>query len=66
MHLKEERRRKPKKCVCPPKIGTIVKYLEPIPQLDGGCIRQIYMSLLLVQPFETEPEFKLDKLEQEP
>ena len=33
---KEGRRRKPKKCVCPPKIGTIVKYLEPIPQLDGG------------------------------
>ena len=62
---KEGRRRKPKKDVCPPKIGTIVKYLEPIPQLDGGCTPDIDVPTPGT-PFPTEPELKLDKLEQEP
>ena len=45
---------------CPPKIGTIVKYLEPIPQLDGGCTPDIHVSTPGT-PFQTEPECKLDK-----
>ena len=72
--LKEERRpwkeggrHKPKKDVYPPKIGTIVKYLELIPQLDGGCKPDIHVPTpgTLGTLFQTEPEFKLDKEEQE-
>ena len=64
---KEGGRRKPKKDVCPPKIGTIVKYLELIPQLDGGCTPDIHVPTpgTLGTLFQAEPEFKLDKEEQE-
>ena len=40
---KEGGRRKPKKEIYPPKIGTIVKYLELIPQLDGGFTPDIHV-----------------------
>ena len=64
---KEGGRHKPKKDVYPPKIGTIVKYLELIPQLDGGCTPDIHVPTpgTLGTLFQAEPEFKLDKEEQE-
>ena len=64
---KEGGRRKPKKDIYPPKIGTIVKYLELIPQLDGGFTPDIHVPTpgTLGTLFQAEPEFKLDKEEQE-
>ena len=42
-----------------------MKYLEPIPQLDGGCTPDIHVPTPST-PFRTKPELKLDKEEQEP
>ena len=41
-----------------------MKYLELNPQLDGGCTPDIHV-LTPGTLFQTEPEFKLDKEEQE-